>query len=124
VLLERGDTTGALEAVSRARGVLEPAPDDDRQAARRRAESHLIEARVQEKLGRADMAREARSEALALLEPIATGSTDPVLLWPLVQALIGLDRTEDARPILRTLTAQGFQSQDLADLCRRKQCPS
>jgi serine/threonine-protein kinase len=124
VLLERGDTAGALDAARRARAVLEEAPVDDRQAARRRAESHLVEARVEETMGRGDAAREAWSQALAILDPIAAGSTDPVLLWPLLQALIGLNRIEDARPILRTLTAQGFRSQDLADLCRRKQCPS
>ena len=122
-MLRQGDASSALRHVRQARVVVEPLAED-RQAARRRAESFLVEARIHDATGRAAAAQASFSDALAAIEPIAQGSTNPDVLWLLVQALIGLGRADEARPGLATLVRQGFRSADLAALCREKRCPS
>jgi eukaryotic-like serine/threonine-protein kinase len=65
-----------------------------------------------------DSARRLRSDALGATESISSGRADPRLLALQAQALIGLGRASDARPLLVQLSHSGFGDPEFLSLLR------
>jgi eukaryotic-like serine/threonine-protein kinase len=84
------------------------------------AEAQVTRGRIESTLGARDQARASWERALAVLAPCARPLTHWKVLSPWVQALLQLDRVDEARPGVERLAKMGYRSADLAELCREK----
>ncbi len=82
------------------------------------AEIHLGLGRLYQATGAADRAVESWTEALALIGPLASGSTDVAALHVHALALLHLGRVEEARPLAAKLLYIGWSHPDLLELCQ------
>jgi tetratricopeptide (TPR) repeat protein/predicted Ser/Thr protein kinase len=114
----------ALSTLERAADATRSLPvgNEDRDAARIRAEGHLLAARGREALGQRESASQARRAALETIEPVARDATRTDLLWPYAQALTLLNDAVRAAPVFEKLHASGFRSVDLIRFCREQRC--
>jgi hypothetical protein len=62
----------------------------------------------------------ALNNAIALLRPLASSSSDRNLLDPYVRALLLLDRVEEARPVYEKLMAMGYREPAFMALWQRE----
>jgi len=116
VLLTQGRPEEALSEIQRSLGLLE-GDDTDRQTLRRRGESEVTRGEVLEGLGRFEEARAAWQRAAKILEEIAAASNNKHFLVPWAEALLHLDRLEDARPVIEKLEDLGYRHPDFLRLC-------
>ncbi|MBW8877316.1 MAG: protein kinase [Acidobacteria bacterium] len=84
------------------------------------ADAEVTRGRIEAALGAGDEARAAWERALAILAPCARPLIHWKVLVPWTQALLGLDRIDEARPAVEQLAKMGYRSGDLAKLCRAK----
>ncbi len=91
---------------------------DDRPRRILEGEVHVALGEALGAVGRESEARSAREEAVAVLTPLASGSQDPLVLAPLVQALLGLGRRAEAQPLVDVLQAGGYRRAHLAAALR------
>ena len=110
--------TGPLE---RAESTLEAQLDhrpDDRRAARLEGIVLLLRGQTEMELGSPHAAREAWRHAAEILQPLASGSRDHIVLDPWARTLIFLGRLDEARAVLDTLWSLGYRDPDLMAFCR------
>jgi tetratricopeptide (TPR) repeat protein/tRNA A-37 threonylcarbamoyl transferase component Bud32 len=113
VTADAGDMAGAeadADAAIQELDRLQGAAAADRQVARARSLAHALRGRVWQARRDAPRARAAWTQALAAIEPAARNSSDYQFLDPLARALIGLDRTAEAAPILARLHSMGYRT--------------
>src|SRR6185295_6722622 len=78
------------------------------------AEAEVTRGRIEAAVGARDPARASWERALAILAPCPRPLTHWKVLSPWVQALLELDRVEEARPGVERLAKMGYRSPDLA----------
>jgi tetratricopeptide (TPR) repeat protein len=108
----------AVAAERVAAGLLEKSPDD-RQAARLRGLSLMLQGRAWSRAGERVRARSAWSAAASVLEPVARRSRDYDVLGPWALTLIGLERKDEAREVVQTLGAIGYRHPAFLDAVAR-----
>jgi tRNA A-37 threonylcarbamoyl transferase component Bud32/tetratricopeptide (TPR) repeat protein len=108
--LDRGDIGQATSRADNVERITTPlvARGTDRIAVRLAAEGRLLAADAAEQRGDIPRAHHLREQALALLPVTMTGSADRRALDISARALIGLNRTAEARPIVERLVAGGY----------------
>jgi len=84
------------------------------------ANARLLVGRADAALGSLPQARQSWVSAVDLVEPRARKSGETAYLALLASALMELDRTVEARPIVDSLTADGFARVDFVALARDK----
>jgi hypothetical protein len=87
------------------------------------AEAEVTRGRSEAALGAPAEARAAWERALAVLAPCRRPLTYWKVLSPSAQALLALDRVEEAEPAVERLRTMGYRSGDLEKLCREKGLP-
>jgi serine/threonine protein kinase len=116
--LETLDPARARSEARAAREVLAPLlqgqPDEPTRGLV--AEAEVVQGRIEAALGSPGEAREAWERALAVLAPCPRPLTHWKVLAPWAQALLQLDRANEARPAIERLDKMGYQSEDLAKL--------
>jgi len=80
------------------------------------AEAEVVRGRIEAALGSPGEARKAWERALAILAPAPRPLTHWKVLAPWAQALLQLDRADEARPAVERLDKMGYRSEDLAKL--------
>jgi eukaryotic-like serine/threonine-protein kinase len=120
--LERLDPARARTEARAAVEILTPLLEGDLSEPTRGliAEAEVRLGRLEDALGNRAAARAAWERALATLEPCARPMTHWKVLSPWAQALLALDRLDEARPAVERLRAMGYQSPPLSVLCREK----
>ena len=110
--------TEALAASEILAPLLQGKPDEPTRGSI--AEAEVTRGRIAAALGARDEARAARERALAILAPCARPLTHWKVRAPWTEALLGLDRTGEARPGVDQLSRMGYRNGDLAKLCQEK----
>ena len=109
---DAGDLAAAASdadaAVQTLEGLRGPAAAD-RQVARIRSLAHALQGRIWTARHDAARARAAWTQALDAIEPVARDTSDYQFLDPLARALLALDRTGEAAPILEKLKTMGYR---------------
>jgi len=120
--LSPGDLGPALAEARAAEAILAPlaqgAPEEPTRGLL--AEAAVTLGRIEAARGDRAAAQAAWERALALLAPCRRPLTDWKLLSPWVQAMLSLDRMEEARPAVARLRGMGFVSREVEALCRAK----
>ena len=112
VLADAGDLDAAASDAAAAIKTLESirgAAALDRHAARIRSLAYALQARIWTARRDPSRAHAAWTQALAAIEPVARNTSDYQFLDPLARALVALDRTADAAPILEKLRTMGYR---------------
>ncbi len=102
----------SLEAVG---ALLESSPGD-RAALAQQGRGHALLGRAWAQRGDPGRARRAWESALASFEAAAAQTAEDSLLAPRVEALLELDRNEEAQQLIDRLTAMGYRGPDLVGL--------
>ncbi|HEY5616926.1 MAG TPA: protein kinase [Vicinamibacterales bacterium] len=115
---ERGELDAASERADTVERVLAPllARGNDREAMRRAADGRLLAADVAARRGNARSAQELREAALALVVSGQETNPEKRLLAVQARALLALNRTAEARPIVERLTSLGYRHPSLMKL--------
>ncbi|HEX4962630.1 MAG TPA: serine/threonine-protein kinase [Thermoanaerobaculia bacterium] len=111
----RAEARAALEVLS---PLLAGQPDEPTRGIIAGAE--VTRGRIEAALGAQGEARAAWERALAVLAPCSRPLTHWKVLVPWTEALLALDRLDEARPAVEQLAKMGYRSGDLAKLCREK----
>jgi len=122
-LLLAGRRTEALAAARRALAVGEPEVERasaDIEGHQLLSEAYLGMAQVLDRAGDADGARQAVSRAFATIDSLARASRQTDLLALSATALLHMNRTEDARPLVRELARRGYRRPSFVALVRDK----
>jgi serine/threonine-protein kinase len=106
-----GATADAEATLKRATGALDR-NHDDRDAARVRAQGLILAGEIRARRGDGGAAAESWQQALATIEPLATGSADLRFLEPFATTLAHLDRPDEARRVWERLNAMGYHTAD------------
>jgi eukaryotic-like serine/threonine-protein kinase len=117
--LARGDTAAAREDVRSAQAdihKLRAKAPDDRSSLLLDAQAELLQGRIAGQARDADGAREAWTRARHLLQPALSKGADPNFLAAYAEALLGLDQTAAARPVIAGLNAMGYRTPDFVAL--------
>ena len=120
--LELGELDAAAVRAETVEGVLAPilARGSDREATRRAAEGRLLPADVAARRGNARLAQQLREAALALVVSGQDANPEKRLLAVQARALLTLNRTAEAGPIVERLTSLGYRHPTLMRLARIK----
>jgi len=118
---ERGALDAASERADTVERVLAPllARGDDREAMRRAADGRLLAADIAAKRGNARAAEQLREAALALVVSGQEANPEKRLLAVQARALLALNRTGEARPIVERLTSLGYRHPTLLRLAQQ-----
>jgi tetratricopeptide (TPR) repeat protein len=84
------------------------------------AMASVVRGRLESARGDRKAARAAWEQALEILAPCRRPITHWKVLAPWAQALLELDRIDEARPAVERLEAMGYRAPDLAEVVRRK----
>lgn len=84
----------------------------------------VIRGRIESAFGDREEARSAWDQALEVLVPCRRPLTHWRLLAPQAQALLELDRIDEARPAVERLETMGYRGPELAEVVRRKVKPA
>jgi len=106
----------AAEAAEVLAGLLAEHPDD-REAVRLLSEAYLLQGGLFASADNNEQALTARRRAIDTIDPLANGSSDYRILYVRMQALLQLDRAEEADEIVQQLRAMGFANPEFVDLC-------
>ena len=112
-LLLAGDARGAGEearATQRIADRLLDGAKDDREAARLKGLGIVLQGRAWIAQRNRERAAAAWEEAITTLEPAARTSRDYALLDPWALALLGAGRTEEAKAVVKQLSAIGYRN--------------
>jgi tetratricopeptide (TPR) repeat protein len=116
------DAARARDEARAALGILAPLlkgkPDESARGLI--AEAEVTRGRIETSLGDPAEARAAWERVLAVLVPCRRPLTYWKILSPWAQALLALDRVDEARPVVEHLRAIGYRNGDLDRLCREK----
>ena len=117
--LARHDDAATLASAQSAVGIIGPlrakAPDD-RSDLLLDAQAHLMLGQVAARRDDNITARHYWTQARDLLQPALRAGDDPNFLVAYVEALLRLDQTEAARPIIAKLNAMGYRTPDFVAL--------
>jgi tetratricopeptide (TPR) repeat protein len=80
----------------------------------------VVRGRLESARGDRNAARASWEQALEILAPCRRPITHWKVLAPWAQALLELDRIDEARPAVERLEAMGYRAPDLAEVVRRK----
>ena len=80
----------------------------------------VVRGRIESALGAREEARAAWEQALEVLAPCRRPITHWKILAPQAQALLELDRLDEARPAVERLEAMGYRAPDFEEVGRRK----
>jgi serine/threonine-protein kinase len=118
---ERGELDAASEHADTVERVLAPllARGDDREAMRRAADGRLMAADVAARRGNARAAEQLREAALALVVSGQQANPEKRLLAVQARALLALNRTVEAGPIVERLTSLGYRHPTLIKLAQQ-----
>jgi eukaryotic-like serine/threonine-protein kinase len=119
---QRGELNSASERADTVERVLAPllARGDDREAMRRAADGRLLAADVAARRGNARSAEQLREAALALVVSGQEANPEKRLLAVQARALLALNRTAEAGPIVERLTSLGYRHPTLMRVVRTK----
>jgi tetratricopeptide (TPR) repeat protein len=119
---ERGDLDAAAARAEEVERLLAPllARGTDREATRRAAEGRLLAADVAARRGNVQLAQQLREAALGLV--VAGQETNPEkrLLAVQARALLTLNRTAEARPIVERLMRLGYRHPALMRVVKQR----
>ena len=124
LLMVQGDVSRAIEELGLALAILQPLVDknpNDRDSNQWISESHLTMGEVWARTGDLGRARSSWAKAVEVIEPIARQSNDRRYLDPWAQALLYLDRIEEATPIVEKLMSMGYRERTFMELWQGKQ---
>jgi tetratricopeptide (TPR) repeat protein len=123
-LLAADDARGALAAYSLALSLREglwKQNANDSTLANLAAWSHVLMGTAFEGLGRRDRAEQEWQRVLEILAPFPRETMPKVALDTVAQALLDLDKLEDARPVVEQLCqGPGWKNRKFRDLARKK----
>jgi serine/threonine-protein kinase len=110
IYFERGELDAAAKRADLVERLLAPllARGTDREATRRAADGRLLAADVAARGGNTQRAQQLRETALALVTTGRETNPEKRLLAVEARALLALNRTAEARPILDRLTSLGY----------------
>ena len=119
--LERGELDAAAARADTVERVLAPllARGNYREAMRRAADGRLLAADVVASRGNAQLARQLREAALALVVSGQEANPEKRLLAVQARALLALNGTAEARPIVERLTSLGYRHSTLIRLAQQ-----
>ena len=106
----------AAEAVGGLEGLIAEHPDD-REAVRLLSAAYLLRGELFALAENNEQALDAWRRSIDTIDPLANGSSDYRILYVRMQALLHLDRAEEANQITRQLRAMGFADPEIVDLC-------
>lgn len=120
--LADGDPVRARDEARRSVDILLPllVRDTDDPTRGHIATALVVRGQREAALGDREEARAAWERALEVLAPCARPLTHWKILAPWTQALLELDRTDEARPGVERLERMGFRSPELAEVRHRK----
>lgn len=120
--LETLDPARALGEARSAEEILFPllTRDVDEPTRGHIAMASVVRGRLESARGDREAARAAWEQALDTLAPCSRPITHWKVLSPWAQALLELDRIDEARPAVEQLEAMGYRAPDLAEVVRRK----
>ncbi len=122
-LLLREDVGEALAGARAAIGLLEDLESrspDNLQIRRGLAESFLLLGRVHERLGRPREAKASWERVLAIVDA-GTAAKDRQSLVFRTEALLRLERRDEAQPLVEKLRSLGYRRPDFVQLCKQKE---
>ncbi len=119
---ERGELDAAAARADTVERVLAPllARGNDREATRRAAEGRLLAADVVARRGNAGLARQLREAALTMVVSGQEANPEKRMLAVQARALLALNRTAEASPIVERLTSLGYRHPTLIRVVRTK----
>jgi tetratricopeptide (TPR) repeat protein len=118
---ERGEVEAAAGRADAVEQLLAPllARGSDREATRRAAEGRLLAADIAARRGNAVQAKQLRESALALVVSEQEANPEKRLLAVQARALLALNRTAEAGPIVERLTSLGYRHPTLTKLAQQ-----
>ena len=115
-----GDLEGARLAATKAIDYLSSLQSDNESnstATRLLSQAHLLDGQLAALNGSDLQAAEAWGRSLEIIQPLVTDTRNFRILNIQAQALLHLDRVEEANPIIRQLAEMGFAEPSFTDLC-------